>query len=300
MNQRCWEKNGCQWNCDALFSLSTCVSAMPICPCDIMWRGDTLCAHFFHCAFFFSLGRTACRIARLCMKSEWLSLQAEIPCNVVFLAESKWIEIWISPGPEILFFDVFLFLVDVVARIARVSCRCQSVISGHGTGFRVLMMGGIEQVPGFDETQDSGRKLQILWRNMKEKKNTWKHDKILMSRDVYSRDMSQRLNSPYALLIFGFQDGSAKVSSCTNWRSRAAFVSSLSESIAMAIEARLESFCAIMCVVMCWTCIDDFVWQSVFGLINLHINLSIYHLHPFASLLLRPFMSLWEHTDLWN
>lgn len=60
----------------------------------------------------------------------------------------------------------------MVARIARVSCRCQSVISGHGTGFRVLMMGGIEQVPGFDETQDSGRKLQILWRNMKEKKNT--------------------------------------------------------------------------------------------------------------------------------
>ena len=34
------------------------------------------------------------------------------------------------------------------------------------------MMGGIGQVPGFDETQDSGRKLQILWRNMKEKKNT--------------------------------------------------------------------------------------------------------------------------------
>lgn len=166
--------------------------------------GYVVCT-FLPLCLFFALGRTACRIARLCMKSEWLSLQAEIPCNVVFLAESKWIEIWISPGPEILFLDVFLFLVDVVARIARVSCPCQSVISGHGTGFRVLMMGGIEQVPGFDETQDSGRKLQILWRNMKEKKNTWKHDKILMSRDVYSRDMSQRLIAPMRSLSLAFK-----------------------------------------------------------------------------------------------
>ena len=49
-------------------------------------------------------------------------------------------------------------------------------VSGRGTDFRVLMMGGIEQVPGFDETQDSGRKLQIPWmKKEKHMKTQWKH-----------------------------------------------------------------------------------------------------------------------------
>ena len=68
--------------------------------------------------------------------------------------------------------------------------------------------------------------------------------------------------------IFIFEaDLSAKVSSCTNWRSRAvAFVSSLSEGIAMAIEALS---CALSCAELAETTLFDRMYLEESIIINL-------------------------------
>ena len=210
---------------------------------------------------FFALGRTACRIARLCMKSEWLTLQAEIPSNVVFFG--GWIELKSEyPRGSNFVFRCFLFLFFLKLNMVASREGCQGCLS--------TLSQAVVQTSEFSWWAESSRCLastrprtQVAscksrgWK----KKSTWKLNEnmpktienmsttfytILM---YYSRDISQRLRSPYELLILRWLSRRifwrrrlhnlfAKVSSCTNWRSRAvAFVSSLSESIAMAIEA---------------------------------------------------------------